>query len=123
MSGITLDAGPLIAFERGERRAVVLLARALELGNEIAVPAGVVAQVWRNPRQVRLARFLRRVEVVALDDGQARLVGTLCARVRHPDIVDASVVVTAWKRNHRVVTGDPDDLSQYQAPVQLATLT
>lgn len=122
MSGITLDAGPLIAFERNERKAVVLLARASEQGTEVAVPAGVVAQVWRNPRQVRLARLLRHVDVVALDDAQARLVGTLCVRVPRPDIVDASVVVTAWKRNHKVITTDLDGLNQYRVPVQIVRL-
>ena len=122
MSGITLDAGPLIAFERNERKAVVLLARASEQGTEVAVPAGVVAQVWRNPRQVRLARLLRHVDVVALDDAQARLVGTLCVRVPRPDIVYASVVVTAWKRNHKVITTDLDGLNQYRVPVQIVRL-
>lgn len=66
--------------------------------------------------------MLRHVDVVALDDAQARLVGTLCVRVPRPDIVDASVVVTAWKRNHKVITTDLDDLNQYRVPVQIVRL-
>ena len=41
-AGITLDAGALIAFDRNDRLAVTLIARALERGIQIAVPAAVV---------------------------------------------------------------------------------
>lgn len=59
MSGLTLDAGALIAFERAQRTIVVLLARAHERGDHISEPAGVVAQAWRDGRrQVRLVRLL-----------------------------------------------------------------
>lgn len=50
MSGVTLDTGALIAFERNDRKMVGLLARALELGWSLAVPAGVVGQVWSCDR-------------------------------------------------------------------------
>ena len=56
MSGQTLDAGALIAFERNDRAVVALLARALEVGYSLAVPAGVVGQVWRDGR--RRARLI-----------------------------------------------------------------
>ena len=46
--GLTLDAGALIALERGDRRVVALLREALDRRVRICVPAGVVAQVWRN---------------------------------------------------------------------------
>ena len=71
MSGATLDAGALIAFERNDRKLVGLLSLALELGWSMAVPAGVVGQAWRDGRrQARLARRLgsRDVEVEGLDD-------------------------------------------------------
>jgi hypothetical protein len=59
MPGLTLDAGALIAFDRNERRVVALIARAVQQGCSLAVPAGVVAQAWRDGRrQARLARLL-----------------------------------------------------------------
>jgi hypothetical protein len=71
MPGLTLDAGALIAFDRNSRRVVALIARALEHGYSLAVPAGVVGQVWRDGRrQARLARLLgaRQVMVEPLDE-------------------------------------------------------
>ena len=115
MPGLTLDAGALIAFGRGERGIIALLARALERELEVAVPAGVIAQVWRDGRrQARLARLLAadEVEIVVLDDGRARAAGQLCGVRRTTDIVDASVVLCARERGHRIVTSDPDDLAR-----------
>ena len=115
MTGLTLDAGALIAFERTERKVITLLARALERDLAIVVPAGVVAQVWRDGRrQVRLARLLGadEVEVEVLDDRGARAAGQLCGARRTADIVDASVVLCARARGHRIVTSDPDDLAR-----------
>jgi predicted nucleic acid-binding protein len=113
--GLTLDAGALIAFERNDRPTVALVARSLVHGYTLAVPAGVVAQVWRDGRrQVRLARLLSadEVDIVVLDDQRAREAGQLCGvRCTH-DIVDASVVLCARARRHRIVTSDPDDLKR-----------
>jgi hypothetical protein len=113
MKGLTLDAGALIALERNNRRVVAVLARAVELGYALAVPAGVVGQVWRDGRrQARLARFLRcdRLEVEALDDQRAREAGQLCGAKRTHDVIDATVVLCARRRGHRVVTSDPVDI-------------
>ena len=63
-AGIVLDAGALIALDRGDKRIIALLQRALEQGRTLRVPAGVVGQAWRDGRvQVTLARFLRSHEV------------------------------------------------------------
>ena len=81
MAGLTLDAGAFIAFERSDRHVVALIARSLEHGYSLAVPAGVVGQVWRDGRrQARLARFLGsdRIEIETLDDQRARQAGQLC---------------------------------------------
>lgn len=115
MSGLTLDAGALIAFERSEREVITLIVRAIEHSRAIVVPAGVVAQVWRDGRrQARLARLLAddTVEIEVLDDRRARAAGQLCGVRRTTDIVDASVVLCARARGHRIVTSDPDDLSR-----------
>jgi hypothetical protein len=113
MPGLTLDAGALIAFDRNRRRVVALIARALEQDYSLAVPAGVVGQAWRDGRrQVRLARLLgsREVEVEPLDDQRAREAGQLCGVRRTADVIDASVVLCARSRGHRILTSDPEDI-------------
>jgi hypothetical protein len=108
-----LDAGALIAFERNDRFTVALLVRALEHGYSLAVPAGVVGQVWRDGRrQARLARLLGAddVEIEPLDDPRARAAGQLCGVRGTTDVVDASVVMCARARGHRIVTSDAVDM-------------
>ena len=125
MSGLTLDAGALIAFERGDRAMVAIVARARGEGVKLAVPAGVVGQVWRNgARQARLAQLLasRWVEVVPLDDRGAREAGQLCGAKGTSDVIDASVVRCARTRGHGVVTSDRDDLSRLDANLRVVVI-
>ena len=113
MAGLTLDAGALIAFERNDRRLVAMIAQSLERGLTLAVPAGVVGQVWRDGRrQARLARFLGSdaVAIETLDDQRARHAGQLCGVRGTTDVIDASVVLCARARGHRIATSDPDDI-------------
>lgn len=114
MSGLTLDAGGLIAAERGNERVIALLEAAIARGSDVAVPGGALAQVWRaHPAQHHLHELLadERVHVVALDRDEALLVGSLCAFSGVADIVDVSVVACAGRRGHAIVTTDPDDLA------------
>ena len=61
VSGITFDAGGLIALDRNDRRVLALLARAAERGMRITIPATALAQAIRNPaRQARLSRLIRQ---------------------------------------------------------------
>jgi hypothetical protein len=125
MSGLTLDTGALIAFERADRRAVALVRKAIERDLDIAVPAGALAQAWRGgPRQARLAALLgyELVVIEALDAPSARLAGELCGRSNTADVVGASVVVCARRRRHTVVTSDPDDLRRLDSGLQLETV-
>lgn len=111
MKGLTLDAGALIAVERGDRYVSTVIPRARESGLEIVVPAGVLGQVWRDGRrQVRLVRLLLEVEVEPLDERRARAAGSLCGKAGTRDVIDASVVLCARRRRHTVVTSDADDL-------------
>jgi len=122
VKGLTLDAGALIAFDRGDRFVVSLLARSLELELGIAVPSGALAQAWRDGRrQARLARLLRsaQVEVAALDDRRARAAGQLCGATATRDIVDASVVLCAREREHSIATSDTPDLARLDARIRL----
>lgn len=121
-SGLVLDTGALIALDRGSKRMIALLDRALAQGRTFRVPAGVVGQAWRNGRvQVTLARFLRseEVEIVALDDQLARACGELCAAANSPDVIDASVVLLARERRDPIVTSDPDDLRRLDPGAQI----
>ena len=124
-AGLTLDTGALIAFDRNDRSVVSLIARALELQLGLAVPAGVVAQAWRDGRrQVRLARLLgaAQVEVDALDDRRARAAGQLCGATKTRDIVDASVVLCARARSHAVATSDERGLRRLDQKLSLIAI-
>jgi len=112
-AGITLDAGALIALDRGDKRLIALLGRALAQRLKFRVPSGVVGQAWRDGRvQVTLARFLRidEVEIIPLDEQLARACGELCGATDTADIIDASVVILARDRGDHIVTSDPRDL-------------
>ncbi len=109
--GVTYDTGALVAADRGERRMWARHRALLALREVPTVPAAVVAQGWRGGRrQALLARLLVGCDVEALDDDQARAVGTLAARAGTPDVVDACVVEGALRRHDLVVSSDPDDL-------------
>ena len=122
MAGLTLDTGALIAFEKNDRRIVILLARTLELGESLAVPAGVVGQSWRDGRrQVRLARLLAapEVEIEPLDDYAARAAGQLCGTRGPSDVIDASLVLCARRRGHRIATGDVSDIRRLDPAIDI----
>jgi PIN domain len=108
-----LDAGALIAVERGSDYLNRLIVRA-ETDDRLVVPAPVLAQVWRGgARQVLLSRFLR-LPVVVVDVLNRSLwegAGELCGLAGTTDVVDAAVIICARARKARVVfTSDPDDL-------------
>ena len=116
--GITYDTGALIAADRAERRIWARHRALLVLREVPTVPAPVVAQSWRGGgRQVLLARLLAGCDVEALDDGQARAVGSLAARAATSDVVDACVVEGAIRRHDLVVSSDPNDLQAIAAAV------
>lgn len=110
MSGVTYDAGALLAAEANRREVWALHSRALARGVQPVVPAGVLGQAWRGGPQPSLSRLLRGCRVEDLDELQARSTGAACARAGMADVVDASVVVGATARHDLVVTSDPIDL-------------
>jgi hypothetical protein len=113
MSGLTLDAGGLIALDRNDRRVIALLARAAEIGAKVTVPATALAQAIRRPAvQARLSRLARQPTTVLapLDGPDAMNVGILLAASRTADITDAHVVLCARRNAEAIVTSDPDDL-------------
>jgi hypothetical protein len=109
--GVTYDSGALIAAERGERRMWARHGALLANRTLPTVPAGVVAQTWRGgSRQALLSRLLVGCDVEALDDDQARRVGSVVAKAATTDIVDASVVEGALRRVDLVISSDRGDL-------------
>lgn len=119
---VVLDAGALIAFERGDARMRALCREAAARGARLVIPASVVAQVFRNrARQVPLRALLASniTKVVALDLPLAEAAGVLCGRSATSDIVDASVVLVARRERAPVVTSDVDDLARLDATLRL----
>lgn len=122
---MTLDAGALIAFERGDQRLRALVQEARATDARLGVPATVLAQVWRDgARQARLATLVksRSVEIVVLDAAGAKASGRLCGLAGTADIVDASVVLAARVRGDRVVTSDPEDIAAIDPGLELLVL-
>lgn len=122
MNGITLDAGGLIALDRNDRRVVVLIARAMESGMRVTVPATALAQAIRNPaRQARLSRLIRQpgTHLVALDAPDATAVGRLLAKTGTSDIADAHIAICAQRAGQAVVTSDADDLKRIAPELRL----
>jgi len=119
---LVLDAGALIAFERGDERIRALVRESLKSGARLVVPAGVVGQVVRNPaEQVRLRALMNgpTSSVPPLDRPLAEAAGVLCGRRRTSDVVDASVVLVARREQAVVVTSDVDDLRRLDENVPL----
>jgi hypothetical protein len=125
MPGITMDAGGLIAVDRGDRRVLVLLARARETGAIVTVPATALAQAVRRPeRQARLVRLIRQpgTDVISLDRVDATSTGRLLAASGTADIADAHVVICARRASQPVVTSDPGDLRALDPTLSLIAI-
>ncbi len=125
MPGVVLDAGGLIALDRGDRRVIVLLARSATAGARITVPATALAQAIRRPeRQVRMARLVRQptTDVVPLDPVDATSVGVLLGASGTSDIADAHVVICARRAGQQVVTSDAADLRRLDPEVRVVSL-
>ena len=119
---IVLDAGALIAFERGDAKMRALVREALKAGMPLSIPAGVLGQVWRrSARQAPLRALVKGPTTVVppLDQVLAEAAGTLCGRAGTSDVIDASVVLVARRTRALVVTSDVDDLSRLDPGLRL----
>lgn len=107
---LVLDAGALLAVERGNRDVIALLKRELIAGRPPVTHGGVIGQVWRGgPRQANLARLLPALSVVAIDGELGRKVGVLLGRARRTDVIDAAIVLVA-SDGDEILTSDARDL-------------
>jgi hypothetical protein len=113
VTALVLDAGALVAVDRGDRPMIARLAVAHQHGLELRSNAMVVGQVWRDRqgRQASLARLLRAVDVRAISHEDGRQAGVLLGQAGTTDPVDATVVLLA-RPGDRILTSDPDDLTR-----------
>lgn len=114
---VVLDAGALIAFERGGMRFAAFALHGAELDATVVIPASVLAQVWRGgPRSARLAQLIAGCESDSLDEDRAKEVGKRLGGRVATDIADAHVVCCAVEREAAVVTSDPNDIEALVEP-------
>lgn len=122
---VVLDTAALIQVDRGDRRMLGLLRTIREHGSLIVIPAGVLAEAWRDgTRQARLATLVRapQTDVVVLDEPMAKAAGALCGRTRTSGVVDATVVIAARMAGATVVTSDAEDLRRLDPEIALEAI-
>lgn len=122
MSSVVLDAGALIAIERGDRAVLALCKVTNDDGGSLIVPAGVVGQVWRDgARQVPIARVISARETVIepLDLDVAKLAGSYCGYANTSDVIDATVVIAAHQHQAKIISSDEDDLKHLDAGIEV----
>ncbi|MGH3687943.1 MAG: hypothetical protein ACRDQY_22665 [Pseudonocardiaceae bacterium] len=115
LPGLILDAGALIAVERGDRRVRLLLDETERAGWR----AWYQSARWLRCGAMALGRphspgsSTPRTGLTSSNGivATARAAGVLCGRVGTSDVVDASVALCARERDHHVVTSDPQDFA------------
>ncbi len=117
---LVLDAGALVAVERGDRESMALLKRELHAERAPLTHGAVVGQVWRggSGRQARLAALLPALLTVPVDALLGRRAGVLLARAHTNDVVAAALVVLAADGDW-ILTSDPDDIAVLAAAAGL----
>ncbi|MCY3893782.1 MAG: PIN domain-containing protein [Acidimicrobiaceae bacterium] len=107
-----LDAGVLIAVDRGSVQARDYLMSAEHNGDVLHTTAAVAAQVWRDgSRQVRLTRALSAMTLHPFEPGDIAQVGEALRRSGTSDVVDAHLYVVAERIGHDILTSDVDDFA------------
>jgi hypothetical protein len=110
---LVLDAGALIALERGDQAVRDTVRDAVDDDvAEITVPAGALAQIWRGgPRSASLAQLLEGFKIDPLNEPRAKEVGVRLGARDRTDVTDAHVVCCAVERQAAIVTSDPKDMA------------
>ena len=107
-----LDAGVLIAIDRGTEAAKTLLTNVDRLAEPLHTTAAVAAQVWRDgSRQALLARVLRSMTLHPFEPGDIAQVGEALRRSGISDVADAHLYVVARRIGHDILTSDVDDFA------------
>jgi hypothetical protein len=108
---LLLDAGVFVAVERGDRDTIALLKRERLAQRSPLSHGGIVAQIWRGGagRQSEVARWLRAVDIRALDEELGKKAGLLLRRSQAKDAIDAALICLAADGDD-ILTSDPADL-------------
>jgi len=111
LTGLTFDAGALIALERRRQRMKEIVERALAKDQPITVPADVVGEWWRGRTDLRDS-ILESVDIEPLSEALAKLAGEALAAVAGATLVDAIVMASAATRGDIVYSSDVEDLER-----------
>ncbi len=112
---LVLDAGALIAAERGDRQIAAQIKRQRQTATPPITHGGIVGQVWRgDARHALLASALSMTTVVSLDDDLGRRSGALLAKTGGSDVLDAALVLLAADGD-MILTSDPENLAALAA--------
>jgi predicted nucleic acid-binding protein len=118
---VVYDTGVLIAADRSKRQTWAEHRARLEAGLVPLVPAAVVAQASRSPKQAQLRRLLRGCEVIPFDESAAHAAGALLRKARTRDVVDASIAELSIRKHADIVSDDAGDLRRLLAAVSAKT--
>jgi predicted nucleic acid-binding protein len=111
VAGLTLDAGALIAYERGEERIREILAVGYARGFVPTIPAIALAEVWRgDAKGARVARLLKASSIENVDERLARAAGSLRRTIPGAGAIDACIAVGVRRRGDAIATSDPGDM-------------
>jgi predicted nucleic acid-binding protein len=121
MRPVVYDAGVLIAADRSKRRIWAEHRVRLEAGLVPLVPAAVVAQASRSPKQAQMRRLLRGCEVSPFDESAAHAAGALLGKTRTRDVVDACVAELSIRKHADVVSDDAEDIRRLLAAANAKT--
>ncbi|MGH7439566.1 MAG: twitching motility protein PilT [Polyangiaceae bacterium] len=117
---LVLDAGGLVAIERGNRETIALVKRELHAGHTPVTHGAVIGQVWRggSGRQARLAMFLPALRTVPVDALLGQRAGVLLSKTRTRDVVAAALVLLAADGDS-ILTSDPVDIAVLAAAAEI----
>jgi len=111
VAGLTLDAGALIAYERGDERIREILTVAYARGLVPTIPAIALAEVWRgDAKDARVARLLKACSIESIDERLARVAGSLCRTTPGSGTIDACIAVGVRRRRDAIATSDAGDM-------------
>ena len=110
MRPVVYDTGVLIAADHSKRRTWAEHRVRLEAGLVPLVPAAVVAQASRSPKQAQMRRLLRGCKVIPFDEPAAHAAGALLGKTRTRDVVDASVAELSIRKQADIVSDDAEDI-------------
>jgi predicted nucleic acid-binding protein len=116
MRSLTLDAGALIALERGDKRMRTVALAARTSGAVLVVPSPVLTEWWRGGRSAHRQTLVFETLFVEPPSAElARIAGEAIAATPGATPIDALVMASAAQRGDVVYTSDFDDLERLRS--------